>query len=165
MLYKKGVDTVRLDGNFYKKEVSERTTELSPRRNNIERYLLTRYGMNPQFATKVAGVLEKTSFRDNLLSSRMYDSVIEMAVQQISQSKSSSLSDARHIRESERDEHLYSQQTTGSQSQNNLPQQNATPLSEEEMRRKQQSLEQLQKLQVEAQQQREAMMARRSGRR
>ena len=34
MLYKKGVDTVRLDGNFYKKEVSERTTELSPRRNN-----------------------------------------------------------------------------------------------------------------------------------
>ena len=156
---------MRLDGNFYKKEVSERTTELSTRRNNIERYLFTRYGMNPQFATKVAGVLEKTSLRDNLLSSGMYDSVIEMAVQQISQSKSSLLSDARHIRESERDEHLYLQQTTSSQSQNNLPQQNATPLSEEEMRRKQQYLEQLQKLQEEAQQQREAMMARRSGRR
>lgn len=155
---------MRLDGNFYKKEVSERTNELSARRNNIERYLLTRYGMNPQFATKVADVLEKTSLIDNLLSSGIYDSVIEMAVQQMTRSKSSS-HDAKHIRESERDEHLYSQQTTGSQSQNNLPQQNATPLSEEEMHRKQQYLEQLQKLQEEAQQQREAMMARCSGRR
>lgn len=160
---------MRLDGNFYKKEVSERTTELSTRRNNIERYLLTRYGMNPQFATKVAGVLEKTSLRDNLLSSGMYDSVIEMAVQQISQSRSSSLSDAKHIRESERNEHLYSQQTIGSQSQNNLPQQDTTPLSEEQKKefetRKQQYLEQMQELQEKAQQQREAMMARRSGRR
>ena len=160
---------MRLDGNFYKKEVSERTTELSTRRNNIERYLLTRYGMNPQFATKVAGVLEKTSLRDNLLSSGMYDSVIEMAVQQISQSKSSLLSDARHIRESERNEHLYSQQTIGSQSQNNLPQQDTIPLSEEQKKefetRKQQYLEQMQELQEKAQQQREAMMARRSGRR
>lgn len=156
---------MRLDGNFYKKEVSDRTNELSTRRNNIERYLLTRYGMNLQFATKVAGVLEKTSLRDNLLSSGTYDSVIEMAVQQMTRSKSSSLSDAKHIRESERDEHLYLQQTTGSQSQNNLPQQIATPLSEEEMRKKQQYLEQLQRLQEEAQQQRESLMGRRSGRR
>lgn len=160
---------MRLDGNFYKKEVSERTTELSSRRNNIERYLLTRYGINTQFATKVADILEKTSLQDNLLSSGMYDKMIEMAVQQMTQSKVSSLSDAKHIRESERDEHLYPKGNISSQLQTNLPQQKTTPLSEEEQKefeiRKQQYLERFNKLQEEAQQLREAMMARRGGRR
>lgn len=156
---------MRLDGNFYKKEVSKRTNELSTRRNNIEKYLLTKYRMNSQFATKVTDVLEKTSIKDNLLSSGVYDNVIEMAVKQIKQRESSSLPDTKHIRDSERDEHLYSQQTTNSQSQNNLSQQNAIPLSEEELRRKQQYIEQLQKLQEEAQQRRESIRARHSSRR
>ena len=121
--------------------------------------------MNSQFATKVTDVLEKTSIKDNLLSSGVYDNVIEMAVKQIKQRESSSLSDTKHIRDSERDEHLYSQQTTNSQSQNNLSQQNAIPLSEEELRRKQQYIEQLQKLQEEAQQRRESIRARHSSRR
>ena len=156
---------MRLDGNFYKKEVNERTPELSIRRNNIERYLHTRYGMNPQFATKVAVALEKTSLKDNLLSSGMYDSVIEMAVQQISQSKSSSPSDAKHIRESEHDEHLYSQQNTSLQSQNTLSQQPVIPLTEEQMKSKQEFLEHLQRLQENAERRREAMRVSRSGRR
>lgn len=168
---------MRLDGNFYKKEVNEGTTELSIRRKNIEGYLITRYRMNPRFATKVANILEKTPLRDNLISSGMYDSVIEMTVQQMSQSESSSLSDAKYIREAERDEHLYSQENNGSQSQNNLPQQNTTPLLEEQNKEfetsRQQNIEQLQKLQEEAQQLKKAikqreeafLMARRSGRR
>lgn len=154
---------MRLDGNFYKKEVSETTTELNRRRDNIERYLLTRYGMNPQFATKVVDILEKTSLKDNLLSSGMYDSVIEMTVKQMA--KSSLLSDAKHIRESEDNEPLYSHQTTGAKPQDDLSQQNTTPILEEQMRIKQQHLEQLQKLQEEARLQREDIIARRGGRR
>lgn len=154
---------MRLDGNFYKKEVSETTTELNRRRDNIERYLLTRYGMNPQFATKVVDILEKTSLKDNLLSSGMYDSVIEMTVKQMA--KSSLLSDAKHIRESEDNEPLYSHQTTGAKTQDDLSQQNTTPKLEEQMCIKQQHLEQLQKLQEEARIQREEIIARRGGRR
>lgn len=136
---------MKLDGNFYKKEISEKTTNLSTRRNNIERYLLVRYGMNPQFATKVVDVLEKTLLKDNLLSSGMYDSVIEMVAQQMTQSKNSSNFDTKHIRKSEDDEHLYSQQTTSSQSQNDSSQKNTTSISDEVMHSKQQYLEDLQK--------------------
>lgn len=160
---------MQFDGNIYKKEFSERITELSTRRNNIERYLRTRYEMNPQFATKVADILEKTSLIDNLLNSGMYDSVIETVVQQLTQRENSSFSEAKHIKKKERDEHLYSQQTTSSQSQNNLPQQNTTPLSEEQKKEpktdKQQYIEQLQEAWEELEQKYADMRSRRSNRR
>ena len=160
---------MQLDGKIYKKEFRERITELSTRRKNIERYLLTRYEMNPQFATKVADILEKTSLEDNLLNSGMYDSVIETVVQQLTQRKSSSFSEAKHIRKKERDEHLYSKQTTDSQSQNNLPKQNTTPLSEEQKKEpktdKQQYIEQLQEAWEELEQKYADMISRHSIRR
>ena len=156
---------MKLDGNFYKKEISEKTTNLSTRRNNIERYLLVRYGMKPQFATKVVDVLEKTLLKDNLLSSGMYDSVIEMVAQQMTQSKNSSNFDTKHIRKSEDDEHLYSQQTTSSQSQNDSSQKNTTSISDEVMHSKQQYLEDLQKRYGLSNIQIEPMITKRSGRR
>jgi len=41
---------MRLDGNLYKKEVTELKPEINQRRKNIETYLITRYSMNLSFA-------------------------------------------------------------------------------------------------------------------
>ena len=44
---------MRLDGKFYKKEVTELKPEISQRRKNIETYLITRYNMNLSFAQQL----------------------------------------------------------------------------------------------------------------
>lgn len=59
--------------------------------------MLTRYEMNPYFTTKVTAILEKTPLKDNLITSGVYDVIIEMTVQQILQNKTSSTSDTKHI--------------------------------------------------------------------
>lgn len=121
-------DIMRLDGNLKKRKINEGITELSSRRKNIENYLLTKYGMDQEFATKVASVLEKTSLQDNMIKSGKYDSVIKMTIQQMDQNKVSSFSDTKYIREAEKKETLYSKDSTPSQ-QSNQVQQNTKPVN------------------------------------
>lgn len=82
---------MQLDGNFYKKEVTELKPEISQRRKNIETYLITRYNMNLSFAQQITSILEKTSLDDKDLRSGMNDSVIELAIKQMTEKRTSSL--------------------------------------------------------------------------
>lgn len=64
--------------------------------------------MNPSFAQQVSSILDKTKLNDRDIHSGMYDSVIELAVQQMTKERVSSLNDAKHIHEEETKETLYS---------------------------------------------------------
>ena len=95
---------MRLDSNFYKKEGTELKPEISQRRKNIETYLITRYNMNLSFAQQITSILEKTSLDDKNLRSGMNDSVIELAIKQMTEKRTSSLNDAQHIRKAKKQE-------------------------------------------------------------
>lgn len=99
---------MRLDGNFYKREVTELKPEISQRRKNIETYLITRYSMNLSFAQQITSILEKTSLDDKKIHSGMYDSVIELVIKQMTEKRTSSLNDAQHIRKQETAENVIS---------------------------------------------------------
>ena len=134
---------MQLDGNFYKKEVTELKPEISQRRKNIETYLITRYNMNLSFAQQITSILEKTSLDDKDLRSGMNDSVIELAIKQMTEKRTSSLNDAQHIRKQETAENVIS-----SNSSNQTEDQDSAKKQEfEEMRRK--YIEDMEKYQAE----------------
>ena len=123
---------MRLDGNFYKREVTELKSETSQRRKNIETYLITRYSMNLSFAQQITSILEKTSLDDKNIHSGMYDSVIELAIKQMTEKRTSSLNDAQHIRKQETAENVISPNSS-----NQTEDQDSAKKQEfEEMRRK-----------------------------
>lgn len=133
---------MQLDGNFYKKEVTELKPEISQRRKNIETYLITRYNMNLSFAQQITSILEKTSLDDKNLRSGMNDSVIELAIKQMTEKRTSSLNDAQHIRKQETAENVIS-----SNSSNQTEDQDSAKIQEfEEMRRK--NIEDMEKYQA-----------------
>lgn len=135
---------MRLDGNFYKKEGTELKSEISQRRKNIETYLITRYNMNLSFAQQITSILEKTSLDDKNLRSGMNDSVIELAIKQMTEKRTSSLNDAQHIRKQETAENVIS-----SNSSNQTEDQDSAKKQEfEEMRRK--YIEDMKKYQAES---------------
>ena len=141
---------MQLDGNFYKKEVTELKPEISQRRKNIETYLITRYNMNLSFAQQITSILEKTSLDDKNLRSGMNDSVIELAIK-----RTSSLNDAQHIRKQETAENVIS-----SNSSNQTEDQDSAKIQEfEEMRRK--NIEDMEKYQAESEELRAKITSRR----
>lgn len=122
---------MQLDGNLYKKEVTELKPEINQRRKNIETYLITRYSMNLSFAQQVTNILEKTSLDDKKIRSGMYDSVIELVIKQMTEKRTSSLNDAQHIHKQETAENVIS-----SNSSNQPEDQDSTKKQEfEEMRK------------------------------
>lgn len=146
---------MRLDGNFYKKEVTELKPEISQRRKNIETYLITRYNMNLSFAQQITSILEKTSLDDKDLRSGMNDSVIELAIKQMTEKRTSSLNDAQHIRKQETAENVIS-----SNSSNQTEDQDSAKIQEfEEMRRK--NIEDMEKYQAEGEELRAKITSRR----
>ena len=146
---------MRLDGNFYKKEVTELKPEISQRRKNIETYLITRYNMNLSFAQQITSILEKTSLDDKDLRSGMNDSVIELAIKQMTEKRTSSLNDAQHIRKQETAENVIS-----SNSSNQTEDQDSAKKQEfEEMRRK--YIEDMEKYQAESEELRAKITSRR----
>lgn len=154
---------MRLDGSFYKREITELKPKISPRRKNIESYIIARYGMNPSFAQQVSSILDKTKLNDKDIRSGMYDSVIELAVQQMTKERVSSLNDARHIREEETKETLYSNESVSTQSQ--ISQQQNVQFTEEKIKQiKEQRAKHVQMLQ-ELQQQSDDLRSRIEARR
>ena len=146
---------MRLDGNFYKKEGTELKPEISQRRKNIETYLITRYNMNLSFAQQITSILEKTSLDDKDLRSGMNDSVIELAIKQMTEKRTSSLNDAQHIRKQETAENVIS-----SNSSNQTEDQDSAKIQEfEEMRRK--YIEDMEKYQAESEELRAKITSRR----
>lgn len=146
---------MQLDGNFYKKEVTELKPEISQRRKNIETYLITRYNMNLSFAQQITSILEKTSLDDKNLRSGMNDSVIELAIKQMTEKRTSSLNDAQHIRKQETAENVIS-----SNSSNQTEDQDSAKIQEfEEMRRK--NIEDMKKHQAESEELRAKITSRR----
>lgn len=146
---------MQLDGNFYKKEVTELKPEISQRRKNIETYLITRYNMNLSFAQQITSILEKTSLDDKNLRSGMNDSVIELAIKQMTEKRTSSLNDAQHIRKQETAENVIS-----SNSSNQTEDQDSAKKQEfEEMRRK--YIEDMEKYQAESEELRAKITSRR----
>lgn len=146
---------MQLDGNFYKKEVNELKPEISQRRKNIETYLITRYNMNLSFAQQITSILEKTSLDDKNLRSGMNDSVIELAIKQMTEKRTSSLNDAQHIRKQETAENVIS-----SNSSNQTEDQDSAKKQEfEEMRRK--YIEDMEKYQAESEELRAKITSRR----
>ncbi len=146
---------MRLDGNFYKKEGTELKPEISQRRKNIETYLITRYNMNLSFAQQITSILEKTSLDDKDLRSGMNDSVIELAIKQMTEKRTSSLNDAQHIRKQETAENVIS-----SNSSNQTEDQDSAKKQEfEEMRRK--YIEDMEKYQAESEELRAKITSRR----
>ena len=149
---------MRLDGNFYKKEGTELKPEISQRRKNIETYLITRYNMNLSFAQQITSILEKTSLDDKDLRSGMNDSVIELAIKQMTEKRTSSLNDAQHIRKQETAENVIS-----SNSSNQTEDQDSAKIQEfEEMRRK--NIEAMEKYQAEGEELRAKITSRRGRR-
>lgn len=149
---------MRLDGNFYKKEGTELKPEISQRRKNIETYLITRYNMNLSFAQQITSILEKTSLDDKDLQSGMNDSVIELAIKQTTEKRTSSLNDAQHIRKQETAENVIS-----SNSSNQTEDQDSAKIQEfEEMRRK--NIEAMEKYQAEGEELRAKITSRRGRR-
>lgn len=149
---------MQLDGNFYKKEVTELKPEISQRRKNIETYLITRYNMNLFFAQQITSILEKTSLDDKNLRSGMNDSVIELAIKQMTEKRTSSLNDAQHIRKQETAENVIS-----SNSSNQTEDQDSAKKQEfEEMRRK--YIEDMEKYQAESEELRAKITSRRGRR-
>ena len=149
---------MRLDGNFYKKEGTELKPEISQRRKNIETYLITRYNMNLSFAQQITSILEKTSLDDKNLRSGMNDSVIELAIKQMTEKRTSSLNDAQHIRKQETAENVIS-----SNSSNQTEDQDSAKIQEfEEMRRK--NIEAMEKYQAESEELRAKITSRRGRR-
>lgn len=149
---------MRLDGNFYKKEGTELNPEISQRRKNIETYLITRYNMNLSFAQQITSILEKTSLDDKNLRSGMNDSVIELAIKQMTEKRTSSLNDAQHIRKQETAENVIS-----SNSSNQTEDQDSAKKQEfEEMRRK--YIEDMEKYQAESEELRAKITSRRGRR-
>lgn len=149
---------MRLDGNFYKKEGTELKPEISQRRKNIETYLITRYNMNLSFAQQITSILEKTSLDDKDLRSGMNDSVIELAIKQMTEKRTSSLNDAQHIRKQETAENVIS-----SNSSNQTEDQDSAKKQEfEEMRRK--YIEDMEKYQAESEELRAKITSRRGRR-
>lgn len=149
---------MQLDGNFYKKEVTELKPEISQRRKNIETYLITRYNMNLSFAQQITSILEKTSLDDKNLRSGMNDSVIELAIKQMTEKRTSSLNDAQHIRKQETAENVIS-----SNSSNQTEDQDSAKIQEfEEMRRK--NIEDMEKYQAESEELRAKITSRRGRR-
>lgn len=149
---------MRLDGNFYKKEGTELKPEISQRRKNIETYLITRYNMNLSFAQQITSILEKTSLDDKDLRSGMNDSVIELAIKQMTEKRTSSLNDAQHIRKQETAENVIS-----SNSSNQTEDQDSAKKQEfEEMRRK--YIEDMEKYQAESEELRVKITSRRGRR-
>ena len=146
---------MQLDGNFYKKEVTELKPEISQRRKNIETYLITRYNMDLSFAQQITSILEKTSLDDKNLRSGMNDSVIELAIKQMTEKRTSSLNDAQHIRKQETAENVIS-----SNSSNQTEDQDSAKKQEfEEMRRK--YIEDMEKYQAESEELRAKITSRR----
>ena len=146
---------MHLDGNFYKKEVTELKPEISQRRKNIETYLITRYNMDLSFAQQITSILEKTSLDDKNLRSGMNDSVIELAIKQMTEKRTSSLNDAQHIRKQETAENVIS-----SNSSNQTEDQDSAKIQEfEEMRRK--NIEDMEKYQAESEELRAKITSRR----
>lgn len=146
---------MQLDGNFYKKEVTELKPEISQRRKNIETYLITRYNMDLSFAQQITSILEKTSLDDKNLRSGMNDSVIELATKQMTEKRTSSLNDAQHIRKQETAENVIS-----SNSSNQTEDQDSAKIQEfEEMRRK--NIEDMEKYQAESEELRAKITSRR----
>lgn len=146
---------MQLDGNFYKKEVTELKPEISQRRKNIETYLITRYNMNLSFAQQITSILEKTSLDDKNLRSGMNDSVIELAIKQMTEKRTSSLNGAQHIRKQETAENVIS-----SNSSNQTEDQDSAKIQEfEEMRRK--NIEAMEKYQAESEELRAKITSRR----
>lgn len=146
---------MRLDGKFYKKEVTELKPEISQRRKNIETYLITRYNMDLSFAQQITSILEKTSLDDKNLRSGMNDSVIELAIKQMTEKRTSSLNDAQHIRKQETAENVIS-----SNSSNQTEDQDSAKKQEfEEMRRK--YIEDMEKYQAESEELRAKITSRR----
>lgn len=146
---------MRLDGNFYKKEGTELKPEISQRRKNIETYLITRYNMNLSFAQQITSILEKTILDDKNLRSGMNDSVIELAIKQMTEKRTSSLNDAQHIRKQETAENVIS-----SNSSNQTEDQDSAKKQEfEEMRRK--YIEDMEKYQAESEELRAKITSRR----
>ncbi len=146
---------MQLDGNFYKKEVTELKPEISQRRKNIETYLITRYNMNLSFAQQITSILEKTSLDDKNLRSGMNDSVIELAIKQMTEKRTSSLNDAQHIRKQETAENVISSNLS-----NQTEDQDSAKKQEfEEMRRK--NIEDMEKYQAESEELRAKITSRR----
>lgn len=149
---------MRLDGKFYKKEVTELKPEISQRRKNIETYLITRYNMDLSFAQQITSILEKTSLDDKNLRSGMNDSVIELAIKQMTEKRTLSLNDAQHIRKQETAENVIS-----SNSSNQTEDQDSAKIQEfEEMRRK--NIEAMEKYQAEGEELRAKITSRRGRR-
>lgn len=149
---------MQLDGNFYKKEVTELKPEISQRRKNIETYLITRYNMNLSFAQQITSILEKTSLDDKNLRSGMNDSVIELAIKQMTEKRTSSLNDAQHIRKQETAENVISSNLS-----NQTEDQDSAKKQEfEEMRRK--YIEDMEKYQAESEELRAKITSRRDRR-
>ena len=146
---------MQLDGNFYKKEVTELKPEISQRRKNIETYLITRYNMNLSFAQQITSILEKTSLDDKNLRSGINDSVIELAIKQMTEKRTSSLNDAQHIRKQETAENVISSNLS-----NQTEDQDSAKKQEfEEMRRK--YIEDMEKYQAESEELRAKITSRR----
>ncbi len=88
--------------------------------------------MNPSFAQQVSSILDKSKLNDRDIRSGMFDSVIELAVQEMTKERVSSMNDARHIHKEERKESLYS--TEQQNLQPLVPQQQSVQLTEEQIK-------------------------------
>ena len=150
--------------NGYLKKIYKKSTKkvvldfLINIRKNIETYLITRYNMNLSFAQQITSILEKTSLDDKDLRSGMNDSVIELAIKQMTEKRTSSLNDAQHIRKQETAENVIS-----SNSSNQTEDQDSAKKQEfEEMRRK--YIEDMEKYQAESEELRAKITSRRGRR-
>ncbi len=137
-----------LDGSFYKRGTTELRSEISLKRKNIESYVIARYGMSPFLAQQVSSILDKIKLNDRDICSGMYDSVIELAVQQVTKGRGSSLNDAGHIFEEERKETLYSNEQPNIQPQISQPQN--VQLTEEQIEQFEKQKAKLQELQMQS---------------
>ena len=111
--------------------------------------------MDLSFAQQITSILEKTSLDDKNLRSGMNDSVIELAIKQMTEKRTSSLNDAQHIRKQETAENVIS-----SNSSNQTEDQDSAKIQEfEEMRRK--NIEDMEKYQAESEELRAKITSRR----
>ena len=143
---------MKLDGNFYKKETSERLTPDEIKRKNINNYLVSRFGLTQSMSDKVSNILEKTSLDYRNIASGSYDSVIQYTISEVTKKEI----DAQRIRETESSENLVAPSNS---SQNEEEDEEKREFEE----RKKHAMELLEKQRAEAQALREKMMANRQG--
>ena len=132
---------MKLDGNFYKREISERTTPAELEKKSIQNYLISKFGLNEHISKKVSIVLERTNIDTKKVSSGYYDKVIQYAITEVTKREM----DAQHIREQENKENVTSEKSANQNNEQEMDNQKEF----EEKRRK--AIEEMERLITESQ--------------